>query len=78
MQHVDFEIVRCLVFAGPGFAKDQLKKYVEEQSVRQDLKQFMENRDRIVVAAVSSAYKQSIKVWPHFQIDLNQLAHLLS
>lgn len=70
---MDFEIVRCLVLAGPGFAKDQLRKYIEEQSIKQELKPFMENRDRIVVAAVSSAYRQSIKVCPSYDDDSNSL-----
>ena len=34
-EHVNFEIVRCLVLAGPGFAKDALKKYLEEEAVRE-------------------------------------------
>ncbi|GMH35858.1 hypothetical protein BSKO_03726 [Bryopsis sp. KO-2023] len=61
IQHINFEVVRCLVIAGPGFTKDQFKKYLEENFVRQGLKLFMENRDRIVVAAASSAYKQSLQ-----------------
>ena len=34
-EHVNFEVVRCLVLAGPGFAKDALKKYLEEEAVRE-------------------------------------------
>lgn len=29
VRHVDWEIVRCLVVAGPGFAKDQFKEYLD-------------------------------------------------
>ena len=29
-RHVDWEIVRCLVIAGPGFAKEQFKEYLDK------------------------------------------------
>ena len=30
LRHVDWEVVRCLVIAGPGFAKDQFREYLEK------------------------------------------------
>lgn len=61
-QYINFEIVRCLVIAGPGFAKDQFKKYLDQTSIARNDRPFIENKDKIVVAAASSAYRQSIKV----------------
>ena len=29
VRHVDWDIVRCLVIAGPGFAKDQFREYLD-------------------------------------------------
>lgn len=34
VKYVDFGIVRCLVLAGPGFAKEKLKEYVEAEVSR--------------------------------------------
>ena len=34
VRHVDWGIVRCLVIAGPGFTKDQFRKYLDEEAVR--------------------------------------------
>ncbi len=36
VRHVDWGVVRCLVIAGPGFTKDQFRKYLEEEAVRRD------------------------------------------
>lgn len=61
VRHVDFNIVKCLVIAGPGFAKDQFKEYLDEEAVRKDVRPLIENKDKIVLAAASSAYKHSLK-----------------
>lgn len=29
MRHVDWDVVRCLVIAGPGFAKEQFKEFLD-------------------------------------------------
>ena len=38
VKHVDWNIVKCLVLAGPGFVKDDFKKHMEEEAVRQDIR----------------------------------------
>ena len=38
LRHVDFSIVKCLIIAGPGFAKDTFKEYLEAEAVRRDLR----------------------------------------
>lgn len=62
VQHINFEVIQCLVIAGPGFAKDQFKKYLDQTAIAQNNRPLIENKDKIVVAAASSAYRQSIKV----------------
>jgi len=61
LKHVDFNVVRCLVLAGPGFAKEQLKEHLEAEAVRQNLRPLIENKDKVVLAPASSAYKHSLK-----------------
>lgn len=61
VRHVDFEIVKCLVIAGPGFAKDQFKEYLDAEAVRRSVRPLIENKSSIVLAQVSSAYKHSLK-----------------
>mmetsp|Transcript_29216 Transcript_29216/g.64627 ORF Transcript_29216/g.64627 Transcript_29216/m.64627 type:complete len:382 (+) Transcript_29216:312-1457(+) len=61
VRHVDFSIVKCLVIAGPGFAKEQFKEHLEAEAVRREIRALIEHRDCIVLAPASSAYKHSLK-----------------
>lgn len=36
VRHVDWEVVKCLVIAGPGFAKDSFRAFLDAEAVRQD------------------------------------------
>ncbi len=36
VRHVDWEVVKCLVIAGPGFTKDSFKTFLDAEAVRQD------------------------------------------
>ena len=38
VRHVDWEVVRCLVIAGPGSAKDDFRKYLDLEMVRQNVR----------------------------------------
>ncbi len=37
-RHVNWETVKCLVIAGPGFVKDDFKKHMDAEAVRRDLR----------------------------------------
>ena len=36
VRHVDWEVVQCLVIAGPGFTKDSFRTFLDAEAVRQD------------------------------------------
>jgi len=61
VRNVNWEVVKCLVLAGPGFTKDQLRKYIDEESVRSNQRALMDNRSRIVAVHASSSYKPALK-----------------
>ncbi|MEW5309126.1 MAG: hypothetical protein WDW38_001035 [Sanguina aurantia] len=61
IRHVDFAVVKCLVIAGPGFAKDSFREFLDEEAVRREIRPLIEHRDRILVAPASSAFKHSLK-----------------
>jgi stalled ribosome rescue protein Dom34 len=44
--------VKCLVIAGPGFAKDTFKTYLEAEAVRRDVRPLIENKASIITAQV--------------------------
>lgn len=61
VKNVDWEHIKCLVIAGPGFAKDDFKSHLDSEVVRQDIKPFLTNKRNILVASASSAHKHSLK-----------------
>jgi len=61
IRHVDWGVVKCLVIAGPGFAKESFKAYLDAEAVKRELRPLIENKSSIVVAPASSAYKHSLK-----------------
>ncbi len=54
VRHVDWAIVKCLVIAGPGFAKDTFKAYLDAEAVRRDIRPLIENRASIITAPVGA------------------------
>ena len=38
MRDVDWDIVKCLVVAGPGFTKDAFRAHLDAEAVRQDIR----------------------------------------
>jgi protein pelota len=61
VRHVDWEIVKCLVIAGPGFAKDGFKDYLDLEAQRKDVRVLILNKSKIVLASASSAYRHALK-----------------
>jgi protein pelota len=56
VRHVDWSIVKCLVIAGPGFAKDTFKTYLEAEAVRRDVRPLIENKASIITAQVGGVH----------------------
>ena len=48
-------MVKCLVIAGPGFAKESFKAYLDAEAVKRELRPLIENKSSIVVAQVHSS-----------------------
>lgn len=61
MRHVNFEIVKCVLIASPGFVKDQFYSYMFDQAVKNDWKTLLENKARFVLIHSSSGFKHSLK-----------------
>jgi len=59
-RHVDFERVKCLVIAGPGFTKDSFYEFLKTEAVKNGWKPLQSNFNRIIKAHASSAYAHSL------------------
>ncbi|KAH9502895.1 hypothetical protein Btru_074734 [Bulinus truncatus] len=60
-RHVNFDIVKCVLIASPGFVKDQFADYLFAQAVKQDDKNIIDNRSKFVLVHSSSGFKHSLK-----------------
>ncbi|ESP05086.1 hypothetical protein LOTGIDRAFT_208023 [Lottia gigantea] len=61
LRHVNFEVVKCVLIASPGFVKDQFSEYLFSQAIKQDLKVITENKSKFVLVHSSSGFKHSLK-----------------
>lgn len=61
LRHVNFDIVKCVLLASPGFVKDQFYEYMFAQAVKIDQKILLENKSKFVLIHSSSGFKHSLK-----------------
>lgn len=61
LRHVDFNIVKCVIIASPGFVKDQFFEYMVQQAVKTDNKLLLDNRGKFLLVKASSGFKHSLK-----------------
>lgn len=61
LRHVNFDIVKCILVASPGFVKDQFAEYMFTMAVKMDWKILTENKSKFILAHSSSGFKHSLK-----------------
>ncbi|XP_064180691.1 protein pelota homolog isoform X2 [Anguilla rostrata] len=61
LRHINFDVVKCILVASPGFVKDQFISYLFREAVRQDSKVLLENRPKFMLVHSSSGHKYSLK-----------------
>ncbi|XP_051928051.1 protein pelota homolog isoform X2 [Hippocampus zosterae] len=61
LRHVNFDVVKCILVASPGFVKDQFMTYLYKEAVRHDNKVLLENRPKFMMVHSSSGHKYSLK-----------------
>lgn len=60
-KHIDWSIIKCLVIAGPGFAKDGFKAFLDAEAQRKEARPLLLNKSKILVTSASTAYTQALK-----------------
>ncbi|KAF8766872.1 Protein pelota like protein [Argiope bruennichi] len=60
-RHINFDIVKCVLIASPGFVKDQFFEYMIQQAIKMDNKTILENKGLFVLVHASSGFKHSLK-----------------
>lgn len=61
LRHVDFNVVKCVIIASPGFVKDQFFEYMYEQAIKTDNKLLIDNKGKFMLVRASSGFKHSLK-----------------
>lgn len=64
LRHVNFNIVKCVLIASPGFVKDQFYEYMFQQAaqgVQPEMKTLLENKSKFMLIHASSGFKHSLK-----------------
>ncbi|ORY37071.1 protein pelota [Rhizoclosmatium globosum] len=60
LKSVDFEVVKVLIVASPGFYKDQLFEYMKQQAVQTENKQFLHFLPKLLLIHCSSGQKHAL------------------
>ncbi|GBC05123.1 hypothetical protein RclHR1_06050001 [Rhizophagus clarus] len=61
LRHINFEIVKVVILASPGFVKDQCYEYIFAEATRQDIRQLIENKRKFVLIHCSSGHKHALQ-----------------
>jgi len=60
-RHINFDVVKCVLIASPGFVKDDFFKHMMSEASRRDLKVLSQNKGKFVLCHASSGYKHALK-----------------
>ncbi|CAK4653643.1 hypothetical protein LEN26_011169 [Aphanomyces euteiches] len=59
-RHVDFNLVKCVLLASPGFVNEDFLKFMLDLAVRTDDKVILENKHRFILVHASSGHKHAL------------------
>ena len=73
LRHVNFEIVKCVLVASPGFVKEQFFDYMFQQAVKTDNKLLIDNKSKFLLVHASSGFKHSLrgKVYAYISLKIS-------
>ncbi|KAH1000202.1 hypothetical protein HUJ04_000122 [Dendroctonus ponderosae] len=61
LRHVNFDVVKCVLVASPGFVRDQFFDYMLQAAVKTDNKLLLDNKTKFMLVHASSGFKHSLK-----------------
>lgn len=71
LRHVNFDVVKCVLIASPGFVRDQFFEYMFQQAVKSDIKVLLDNKSKFMLVHASSGFKHSLKGITKFVLICN-------
>ncbi|GLV32319.1 pelota [Carabus blaptoides fortunei] len=61
LRHVNFDVVKCILIASPGFVRDQFNEYMFQTAIKTDNKLLLDNKGKFMLVHSSSGFKHSLK-----------------
>lgn len=61
LRHINFDIVKCILIASPGFVRDQFYEYMFQMAIKTDNKLLLDNKSKFMLVHSSSGFKHSLK-----------------
>lgn len=61
LRHINFDVVKAVLIASPGFVRQQFFDYMYQQAVKSDNKLLFENKSKFLLVHASSGFKHSLK-----------------
>lgn len=61
LRHINFDVVKCLILASPGFVKDQCYEYIFKEAVKTDNRVLFDNKSKFMLVHTSSGFKHSLQ-----------------
>ena len=59
--HIDFNIVKCVLIGSPGFFKDDFVKYMQQNAIKNNMKDIHTNMSKFVTCHSPSGHKHDLK-----------------
>ncbi|KAF6025761.1 PELO [Bugula neritina] len=61
IRHVNFDVVKCVLVASPGFLKNQFFEWMIAEAVKNDNRLLMDNKSKFLLIHSSSGHKHALK-----------------
>ncbi|CAF3151468.1 unnamed protein product [Rotaria sp. Silwood2] len=74
IKHINFQIVKAVIIASPGFIKDQFYQYMLNKATREDERHLLENRNKFILLHSSNGFKHALTEILQDPLVLNRLS----
>ncbi|CAH3043321.1 unnamed protein product [Porites evermanni] len=61
LRHINFDVIKCVLVASPGFVKEQFCDYMFQQAIKNEWKAITENKSKFILVHSSSGHKHTLK-----------------
>lgn len=81
LRHVNFDVVKCVLIASPGFVRDQFFEFMVQEAIKTDNKLLLDNKSKFLLVHSSSGFKHSLrgnKLYMYFMYCKSSSLHVFT